>query len=194
MQSAFRQLLLCPSERTWVPPSRTEFIAMLQREGVVGVSAAGAVADRYFIGDAFLQLFSFMGCSPNIEFEPSDPAQPNWQEFVFIQICQEQQQPIWLVERGLAKPACPHCQRRSRDWLPQLNEEDQSLQCPHCQHTAGACEWRWYDAGACARQFISIVNVYPKESIPTDTLLSLLQERTGVPWHYFYLNAPLLND
>lgn len=167
---------------------------MLQRGGVLGAPAGEPSADRYFIGDAFLQLFSFMGCSPNIEFQPRNAGQLDWHEFVFIQLSPVLAQPLWLVERGLAKPGCPYCQRRTRDWTVHYREQDHQLFCPHCQQTANVCEWRWYDAGACARQFISVVNVYPKESIPTDTLLLQLQEETGVPWHYFYLHAPLLND
>jgi len=192
--SVYRQLLLCPSARTWIPPSRTEFVVSLQKGGVLGQAAGDPSAGRFYIGDAFLQLFSFMGCSPSIEFQPRDSAQPGWDEFVFIHLSPVQAQPLWLVDRSMAKPACPHCQRRTRDWAEHYQETTQSLRCPHCQQTETVCEWRWYDAGGCARQFISIVNVYPRESIPTDTLLSQLQDDTGVPWHYFYLNAPLLND
>ena len=150
--------------------------------------------DRFLIGDAFLLFFSFMGCAPSIEFQPGDAGNIDWHEFVFIHLSPAFTQPRWLAERDNAKPACPHCQRRTREWLAHYQADAAQLRCPHCQRSEAVCQWRWFDAGGCARQFISIANVYPKESIPTDSLLSQLQEDTGVGWQYFYLNAPLIKD
>jgi hypothetical protein len=194
VESAFRQLLLCPADALWVPVSRGEFITMLQHEGVLGQPIGSDTQARFLIGEAFLQLFSFMGCAPSIEFAPPDPLKPDWHEFVFIELSPVQTQARWLVDRDHAKPACPHCQRRTREWSQHYQASDAQLYCPHCQHSDTVCAWRWFDAGACARQFVSIVNVYPKESLPTDTLLSQLQQHTGVAWLYFYLHAPLIKD
>lgn len=193
MDSVFRQLVLCPSDDTWVPSSHTAFTATLQRLGVVGQSLGEASRDRFLIGDGFLQLFSFMGCAPSIEFQPNDPANIDWHGFVFIQLSPLLIPARWLVDRVNAKPACPHCHRRTREWVQHL-EDGGMLRCPHCQLSETVCHWRWFDAGACARQFVSIVNVYPKESLPTDALLLQLQEETEVAWQYFYLNAPLIKD
>jgi hypothetical protein len=194
VESAFRQLVLCPTDARWAPISHAEFIAMLEREGVLGQPIGHDKQDRFLIGEAFLQLFSFMGCAPSIEFTPKDPHKLDWHEFVFIQLSPVQAQPRWLVDRDNAKPACPHCQRRTREWTQHYLVSDALLQCPHCQHSEPVCQWRWFDAGACARQFVSIVNVYPKESLPTDTLLSQLQQDTGVAWQFFYLHAPLITE
>jgi len=194
VQKAFRQLVLCSSDRTWIPSSQAGFVAELQRGGMLGQPIDAQASDRFYIGDAFLQLFSFMGCAPSIEFQPHDVRNIDWHEFVFIQLSPIQAQPRWLVDRANAKPACPHCQRRLREWTTHFHADEETLQCPHCQHNESVCQWRWYDAGACARQYVSVVNVYPKESIPTDALLSQLQDDTGVPWQYFYLHASLIED
>jgi hypothetical protein len=167
---------------------------MLQQGGMLGPPVGEAGADRFLIGDAFLQLFSFMGCAPSIEFQPNVDGDIDWHGFVFIQLSPVQTQPRWLVDRDNAKPACPQCQRRTREWAAHYQADDVRIRCPHCQHSDSVCQWRWFDAGGCARQFISIANVYPKESLPTDTLLSQLHDDSGVSWQYFYLNAPLLND
>lgn len=192
MDTAFRQLVLCATDSTWAPASRGELVAAMQRVGMLGQAIGEVGQDRYLIGEAFLQLFSFMGCAPSIEFTPNDPLSIDWHTFVFIQLSPVQTQPRWLVDRSSAKPACPHCQRRTREWLQHYQASDALLRCPHCQHGEPVCRWRWFDAGGCARQFVSIVNVYPKESLPTETLLSQLQEETGVAWQYFYLHDALL--
>ena len=196
MESAYRQLLLCPADDNWASASPAEFATRLQQLGVLGQPVREDSPDRFLIGDAFLQLFSFMGCAPSIEFQPKDnrDSDIDWHGFVFIQLSPILTQARWLADRDNAKPACPHCQRRTRDWIQFYHAGDASLRCPHCQHSESVCRWRWFDAGACARQFVSIVNVYPKESLPTDTLLSQLQQDTDVRWQYFYLNAPLIKD
>ena len=194
MESSFRQLVLCPVQDTWQAHSRAQFVASLQGLGVLGQPLGQDGEDRFTIGDAFLQLFTFMGCAPSIEFTPPDPIDIDWQSFVFIQLSPVLAQPRWLVHRACAKPACPHCQHRNRDWQQYYQDDASTLLCPHCQQTTKVCEWHWYDAGACARQFVSIVNVYPKESLPTETLLLQLQQNMGVPWQYFYLHAPLISD
>jgi hypothetical protein len=194
VESAFRQLILCPTDSMWVPASPADLVARLQRLGVLGQPVVASSPTRFLIGDAFLQLFSFMGCAPSIEFMPKDTARMDWNEFVFIHLSSVAEQPQWLVDADNAKPACPRCQRRTRDWRQHYRAADAQLYCSHCQATEPVCRWRWFDAGGCARQFVSIVNVYPRESLPTETLLSQLQQETGVAWQYFYLHAPLLTN
>lgn len=194
METAYRQLVLCPADENWVPFERVQFLNRLQGFGVIGQALGVAGDDRYLIGDSFLQLFSFMGCAPSIEFTPTDKKEIDWQSFVFIQLSPALARPRWLADRENAKPACPSCQRRNRDWLAYYNAEQAMLRCPRCEQSDHVCRWHWYDAGACARQFISIVNVYPRESLPTEALLSQLQQETATPWQYFYLHAPLIGN
>lgn len=166
-------------------------VASLQQLGVIAQPVTADDASRYLIGEAFLQLFSFMGCAPSIEFMPPHSERPDWDSFVFIHLSSVTEQARWLVDHDSAKPACPHCQRRTRDWMSHYQPESALIHCPHCQQLASVCDWRWYDAGACARYFISIVNVYPKEAMPTEALFEQLQQTTGVAWQYFYWQGPL---
>jgi hypothetical protein len=179
MESAYRQLVLCPADDSWVPASPAEFAAILQRQGVLGQSVGEDSQARFLIGDAFLQLFSFMGCAPSIELQPKDGSDFDWHSFVFIQLSPVQAQSRWLVDRDNAKPACPHCQRRTREWTQYYHAGDASLRCPHCQRRDAVCRWRWFDAGACARQFVSIapdrhivVTIAARNRCPLALLLS----------------------
>jgi len=190
MESAFRQLLLCASDPAWQAKDRLVLLQLLQRLGLLGEAVGKAAPDRYLIGPDFLHSFSFMGCSPSIELEPSSREDIHWNGFVFIHLPQATDQPRWLADHG-AKPGCPGCGQRMRDWLPHYVESDATLSCPRCGQRTAVCRWRWYDAGACARQFISIVNIFPREVMPTEALLQELEAETGTPWQYFYLYAPL---
>jgi len=190
MESAFRQLLLCASDPAWQAKGRLALLQLLQQLAVLGEAVGEAELGRYLIGPDFLQSFSFMGCSPSIELEPSSRENINWDGFVFIDLPQATDQPCWLADQS-AKPACPACGQRMRDWMSHYVDSDATLSCPRCGQRTAVCRWRWYDAGACARQFISIVNVFPREAMPTEALLQELETETGTPWQYFYLYGPL---
>lgn len=194
METRYRQLVLCPADKDWTAASPASLITTLRRLGILGPTITPAHPERFLIGEAFLQLFSFMGCAPSIEFEPVDAQHIDWSAFVFIQLSPSLAAPRWWVDAQNARPACPQCRRRNLAWQQQAVADAMTLTCPHCQQTAHVCHWRWFDAGACARQFVSIVNVYPKESMPTDAVLSQLQAETAVAWQYFYVHAPLCID
>jgi len=191
MPADFRQLILCPTDPYWVPETRSSLEHALRRLALLGGTIGDPGLCRYLIGESFLQSFSFMGCAPSIEFEPDTRQAIDWQGFIFIQLSPTLSQPRWLADKE-AKPACPACRQRTREWAPFYREADATLECPHCRQRESVCHWRWFDAGACARQFVSVVNVYPKESLPTDALLQEIHEQTGTPWQYFYLHAPLI--
>ena len=187
-----RQLILIPSDINWLLEDMPALLTKLEHHGVLGQCVDTGEHDRYLIGDRFLQYFSFMGCSPAVEFEPVNEGNIDWQHFIFIHVPQTLPEIKWLVDYQTAKPTCPLCHKRTRDWPDALQQEQQVLQCPHCSAATPVCEWNWHDSGGCARQFICIVNVYPREAIPSDHFLKLLAEITGVEWRYFYVNLPLL--
>jgi hypothetical protein len=190
METLYRQLLLCASDPAWQASDRAALLQLLRGLGILGETVGEAGLGRHLIGAEFLQSFSFMGCSPSIEFEPSSHEDINWQEFVFIHLPPATARPAWLADQT-AKPGCPSCGQRSRDWLTHYSESDATLVCPGCGQRASVCSWRWYDAGACARQFISVVNIFPREAMPTDALMQELATETGTAWQYFYLHGPL---
>ena len=94
----------------------------------------------------------------------------------------------------MAKPVCPQCGKRHALTVDTQLFVDMTLSCPHCQATAALDEWDWREFGGCGRQFFSIVNVYPKEALPTEDLLQQLHEVTGFAWRYFYIHDGLLDD
>jgi len=191
VNKALRQLVLIPATSGWIAPSQPVFVQQLGKLGLLG-QALATHAQCFLIGENFLQQFSFMGCAPSLNLAPADVTAWRLDEFVFVHVHSEAGAPRWYADSVLGKPACPLCHKRDAGWHAQFSAAQGMLRCVHCQQASPVCDWQWFDAGGCARQFISIVNVYPKESIPTDALLQELAELTGVQWTYFYLHAPLL--
>lgn len=183
MKKIVRQLILCPRDENW----QAEITYPLQKLGLLGGPVTPEKPDHYLIGDQFLQHVSFMGCSPTVEFEPASGNPIAWDNFIFVYLPAPTKEPVWLADRQMAKPACPDCEKRTVTW----QSEKGLIHCKHCDTASSVCAWNWFDAGGCARQFICIVNVFPRESIPADHFLQQLAKLTGTNWRYFYVDAPL---
>jgi len=148
---------------------------------------------RYYIGERFLQYLSFMGCAPALEFKPQEPDSPDWSTFTYVSFTSPLPLPRCYIDTMMAKPLCPHCGKRHACSAQLPGQISEQLICPKCLQGATLDQWDWREFGGCARQFISVVNVYPKEAIPTDSLLQDLAEKTQLRWRYFYLNDVLLD-
>lgn len=191
MNKPYRQLILIPDEADWSPAS-TDWSECLREFGLLGNPVTTDAPNRFLIGKLFLQHVSFMGCSPAVEFEPDHNDETQWDSFTFVYVPESRAKPLWVADPQMARPACPHCQKRNADWVKPCRPDENMLGCVHCKQSAPLCNWKWFDGGGCARQFICIVNVFPREAIPSDHLLQQLANATGVGWHYFFLNAPLI--
>lgn len=185
-----------------MPSSKLQ--AVLEKLGMIGdaIDTIGDATDdqRFYVGNHFLQHISFMGCAPAVEFVPPDreqvsngqPEKPtSWDQFTFIVLPEPFNEPNWLADLEMAKTTCPQCGKRFSQSAEYIDELAANLTCPHCYFQAPVCEFNWREYGGCARTMISIVNVYPKEAIPSGNLLNQLKELTEVAWRYFYINGPL---
>jgi hypothetical protein len=193
MVERYRQLLFVPVQQDAVLDS-TLLASALAGLGFIGKQIATQWPQRFYIGDRFLQHLNFMGCAPALEFVPADASRPDWSAFTFISLHDPWPTSRCLIDPMMAKPVCPQCGKRHA-----LTEQVQlylemTLTCPHCQTHANLAKWDWREFGGCGRQFISIVNVYPKEALPTEDLLRQLHEVTRLEWRYFYMHGSLLDD
>ena len=190
MTRQYRQLILHPEglNETLTTDALAGTLAELE---VIGMTISPQWPHRYFIGEKFLQYLSFMGCAPALEFKPPDLNKPDWSSFTYVGLTTPTTTARCLIDTMMAKPACPHCGKRHAVVNSHITD---AVICPKCQQSANIEAWDWREFGGCARQFISVVNVYPKESIPTDTLLQHLHEKTQLSWRYFYINDALLDE
>ncbi len=190
MTSQYRQLVLHPVGLEDALTANA-LAAVLAELDVIGETISPQWPHRYFIGEKFLQYLSFMGCAPALAFKPADVHNPDWSGFTYVGLTTPTTAVRCFIDTLMAKPVCPHCGKRHAVTAGRVA---QTVTCPKCQQSAHVQAWDWREFGGCARQFISVVNVYPKESIPTDTLLQHLYEKTQLQWRYFYINDALLDE
>jgi len=189
MPQYFRQLVFCPDDPLWISNTTEDVCRAL---GLIA-EAIDEMPAGFYIGQQFLQHINFMGCAPAIEFVPDKDKELDWQQFTFVNLSPLRAEPVCHVDLDMAKPQCPRCNKRIRQPRPYVNTKGQ-LSCPHCQHAADISDYDWREFGGCARTMVSIVNVYPKEAIPTDHLLLQFERHTQIKWRYFYFHGRLLNE
>jgi len=193
----YRQLILCPEDPNWIASSFEELQYQLSEIGLLGekfaeIAHEGRTNQQHYVGDNFLQHINFMGCAPAVEFQPLDGDVGNLESFTFVHLVEAYEQPKWLAELMMAKPACPNCKKRFANSEQHLDLQTQMLTCPHCNTESDAALYNWKEFGGAARTLVSIVNAYPKETIPSSNLLIQLQQSTGTNWHFFYYLGDLL--
>ena len=193
MTSHYRQLVLTPTSSRETLPS-LDLAAALTELRLIDAAVSPQWPHRYYIGERFLQYLSFMGCAPALEFKPKDPDSPDWAAFTYVSFTLPLRLPRCYIDTMMAKPRCPHCGKRHACSAQMLTQTSELLVCPKCQQSATLEQWDWREYGGCAQQFISIVNVYPKEAIPTESLLQDLFALTHLHWRYFYINNGLLDS
>lgn len=183
------QLIFFPTDPQWCPMSADQLITALTSVGVVGESWQGGSNNRFLIGPRFLQYISFMGCAPAVQFDPNEG---NTIIHWIVNPCLHE--PAWVIDKVQALPRCHWCKARIADWREQLQNfavatTPDAMICPHCHQSNQLTQLDWRHGAGYARQFIRIVNIYPREAIPTDAVLTAMQQHTGVAWQYCYCQA-----
>ena len=180
-------LVFCPKSVGFCPDNPELLVRQLQEDGLIGKNFQANQHEGYLIGQDFLKLITFLGCSPNIEVEPPEQLS-DWGNFchIDIQIFDEPQ-----FFKGLNKPkcSCPHCRSRVTQALPDMTSwtpEAELLTCPKCGEQTLTEHLNWRNGAGFGRFFIVVNSVYPNEAVPTDKLMSILKSASNEIWNYFY--------
>ena len=147
---------------------------------------ADAIPDKpncFFTGSQFLNLITFLGCAPTIQFD----ATHDRAEFCFIRLISTDDIKLIKTSSLSRPPHCPHCKKAVKRWQDYSTET--AWECPHCANTAPAYDYDWRRTAGFARIFIEITDIYPKEAIPQPSFLKNLATHTSVDWDYFYYCA-----
>jgi len=180
------QLVFHPTNPQWCPAPPESLRVCLTGMQLLGDPVSREPERQFLIGPSFLQYISFMGCAPAVQFAPQGGA-----EFIHWYVSPCLATPRWIIDLQHALPRCPQCRGRISNWRDQVdinlvNTISTSVICPHCQHTLALAQLDWRHGAGLARQFVSVMNIYPKEALPTDALLAALQHHTRTAWNYFY--------
>lgn len=163
----------------------TNLVTRLHELGLLGEPRDAAEAQSFFAGERFLELLTFLGCSPVIALSPEEG-----EGYCYIDI--ETYDKARLVSGSQSfQPRCKQCRAAIPDWESRYAPRDDmlraSLTCPQCGETSPLSALNWKHAAGIARQMIVIHNIYLHEAVPGDKLLQSLESLTpGSSWNYFY--------
>jgi DNA-directed RNA polymerase subunit RPC12/RpoP len=182
------RLVLTPEDPYLRPGKPAGILAQLHDIGFIGDRLADN-DNRYLLGDSFMQLVTFMGCSPSLQLAPGEPEQP----FCHLLIDGPSDHPRLLWGRNTTPPRCANCRKRLQGWQTTFEawrQEPPGWQaaCPYCGHRQDPATYDFRQSAGCGCLFLLVENIFPQEAIPSPALLNRLQATTdNRPWRYFYL-------
>ena len=172
------QLVLYPQDYRWIDHEQ-QLNSKLQEIAFIGAKIG---ENHFYTGDRFLNLLSFMGCSPHIQidFDPKNPQK------AFCSIKHQSSiEPLLLHSRNMRPPKCPHCKKAVKNWQDYRNNS--IFSCPNCQQSIQISSLNWKEQAGFAATMLIIDNIYPQEAQPTPELLSSLQAISLCNWQHFFL-------
>lgn len=158
----------------------------LRRLGLAG-EQVGNAPERYRTGSAYLNLITYLGCSPSIPL--ADGPQDSYCQ---LRLAGPYPVPVLLSGGNTRPPRCPHCNHPFADWKGWLDDNgEQPGTCGQCAGTLQLADLRWREQAALARLFVLISHVFPGEAVPVERLMANLR-REGGDWHHAYVQKPCI--
>ena len=176
---AMPRLLLYAGTGTPISDDPGVLVKAMSELGLVGINLDQSLSD-YLPGDRFLEHITFLGCSPNIALSPEEGTQ-----YCYIRFAQMRPSPVLYASTNTVPPRCRQCEQVMHDWR---NASDPGF-CNRCSVEARQDNLMWRRQGALSRWVIEILNIYPREAVPSVLLLRTLENVSGVEWRYAYLQA-----
>lgn len=181
------RLVLTP-DPAQTAPQLTPLIAYLHEVEFIGQPLNDPKMAAFLVGDGFLRLITFMGCSPSIELEP--PADGS--SYCHVRLEGPWSKPRLLRGQNTQPPRCMQCRNRFSEWEQDLGG--------WCEDPTGAdilcvrCGWRqrpvdllWRQNAGFGRLFVTVEDVFPGEAVPVPSLMQGLRRTSGSVWQYFYI-------
>lgn len=171
-------------------PDQHSLRTALRKAGLIGGPMPQG-GNHFRPGDCFLELITFLGCSPVISLgEPGATA-----EVCHVEVPEPAPVSRFIAGENLKPPRCPGCGYRSPEGLAigATWEANPAMlwSCPACgkSHPAPALNWR--QSAGFGRTFIRLWGIFEGEAVPGDALLETLEAVSGGTWRYFYFRGTL---
>jgi len=190
------KLVLLPENPHTHLDNTGELAACLQAIGFIGEPNRCSHGIFYPTGADFLQLVSFLGCSPMIELEPPTDAALLDAACADASFCH-----IRLVHSDILQfradaqtrpPRCPQCSQPQPDWrdpIDHWNNDPRQIawSCASCDFCGELTALKFRRTAGFGKLFVEIRGIYPSEAVPVDTLLAALASLTRDAWQYIYI-------
>ncbi|MCK5895852.1 MAG: hypothetical protein KAG20_03540 [Cocleimonas sp.] len=140
---------------------------------------------RYKVGDDFLSLICFMGCSPAIEMEPQVD-----RPFCYVEISKPLDHCVLIAGHNVRKINCPQCKTGQPQLVDTLLSYPNTLfqqSCDVCHTLINPTHINWRKSAFVANTWIILGNIYESEAVPDEKLLAALEQVTHCEWKYAYV-------
>ena len=191
------KLLLFPADPDCPRLPLATLVTTLQSIGLAGAPFRHPGGTRYCAGERFLQLISFLGCSPAIELElPHDAAVRATAcgagHVCHLCLSQSRNGIRFRADTRMPAPRCPQCRKPDVQWPKLLanwhaSPEETGWQCKVCGYSGRLFELNFRKSGGFGHTFIEIWGIHPAEAVPGEALLTTLRELSGGDWNTLYL-------
>jgi len=190
------KLLLHPVDPDAATVPEDRLARELQAIGLIGDRMTLEKTVFYPVGEQFLQLITFLGCSPAIELDPpGDPLELEKASaagrfcHVFISSGEQLQ---FRGDNQTRTPRCPRCRSPEPDWKARLQswqggQHGPDWTCQACGFCGRLSDLVFRKTAGFGRTFLEIRGIYPSEAVPGPALLDTLASLTGNPWTTIYL-------
>lgn len=184
--------MLVPNPRITTGINLNTVLDFLQQSKFIGMplyhNLSNETSNSFVVGEKFLHLMTFMGCSPYIELEPLPDGKP----FCYIQIDGVYSKLQLRYSEKTQAPRCNICRKPIIEWRKfialWLEQPTQNIiECPLCDHKQCVLDLNWRKTAGCGYLFINIENIFPGEATPVPKFLIELTTITNISWQYFYL-------
>ncbi|TNG00502.1 MAG: hypothetical protein EP297_03625 [Gammaproteobacteria bacterium] len=138
----------------------------------------------HVVGSAFLELVTFLGCSPNISLAPQDDT---GQGFCFIRLHKFNVLPRLFSGSNSVAPHCKRCHQKRNEWFEILETRNEAGLCTQCTRMDLVDLLTWRKRAALTQLAIEVMNIYPHEAVPSPILIGQLEKYSGVRWGHAYL-------
>ncbi|MFW2372455.1 MAG: hypothetical protein ACN4GM_04985 [Gammaproteobacteria bacterium] len=180
---AIPRLVIHPKLPTDRPDPVQDVIDALENIGLLG--DPDQHNNTYLAGEEFLNLITFLGCSPSVKLSPAEG-----DHYCYLQINPVSDSVRCLGYTDLVKPQCPSCKQSISHWKQSANWFDGSATktCELCGVEKPVQSFRWRKEAGFGQFSIHISYIHPHEVVPSDIIFQALQQASGFSWAYFYAN------
>jgi hypothetical protein len=190
-------MLLTPADPDCPPVSTETLAGTLQTIGFIGPPLPLRDETIYPVGEHFLQLVTFLGCSPRIELEP--PASMTELEtatrtgsFCHVSLPTADGGLQFRAGELTPNPRCPSCRQPEPDWRALIRawrERPAVLDwsCQACGYHGRLTELNFRKTAGFGRSFVEIRGIHPAEAVAGEALLARLRTLAGGEWRTLYL-------
>ena len=178
-------LVLYPQDADYQISRMTDVMHDLHKIGLIDASIVHHT-DAWQVGSRFMELVTFLGCSPSLKLTEEKPGDP----FTYVEIPAAYKETRLIAGQNARAPKCPHCKAPYEGWRIWKEKPFEIQHCDACTNEIDAKSMNWRQVSCVARQVIIIHEVFEGEAVPGDELMQSLHNITGTPWNYCYIAIP----